>query len=141
MIAKKPGYGDCIEPYRLGWPMILVGLDTVIVGNIDQLADYCLNAEKIALPRDPYSSERACNGVALVPFGQQKIFSEWNGENDMEWMRQQPHEFIDDLFPRQVVSYKGHVKKNGLGDARIVYFHGYEKPPELKLDWIRRHWS
>lgn len=144
LLTEKPDYGTCIEPYRLGWPMILVGLDTIITGNIDHLAGHCMKAEKIALPRDPYQPERACNGVALVPFGQRHVFSNWNGENDMEWMRAQPHVFIDDLFPGQVRSFKGHVKKNGLGDTRIVYFHGFEKMDQREvrnLDWVRKHWN
>lgn len=141
MTAKQPSYGDCIEPYRLNMPMILVGLDTVITGPVNHLATYCMVADKIALPRDPYSPERCCNGVALVPAGQREVYDDWRGENDMAWLRARPHVFIDDLFPGQVVSYKGQVKKNGLGDARIVYFHGNEKPRELTdQPWIRKHW-
>lgn len=59
----------------------------------------------------------------------------------MEWVRRFAHRFIDDLFPGQVLSYKGAVKRQGLGDARIVYFHGREKPHELPhVGWIREHW-
>lgn len=137
----KPTYADCIEPYKLNVPMILVGLDTVITGPINHFAQYCIESETIALPRDPYHLERACNGVALVPAGNRAVFNDWRGENDMEWLRSRPHRFTDDLFPRQIVSYKGSVKKEGLGDARIVYFHGREKPHELQYEpWIRRHW-
>lgn len=145
MAAEQPGYGDCIEPYRLGVPMILVGLDTIVTGNCDRLAAYALHDDSVlALPRDPYAQQRACNGVALVPAGQAGIYERWHGENDMEWLRAQPHVFIDDLFPGAVVSYKGRVKKVGLGDARIVYFHGWEKPPEARKEphgrWIKEHW-
>ena len=132
-------YHCCTQPYRLGDPMILVGLDTVIVGNVDHLAEYCIKSDVLALPRDPYHPERACNGVALVPAGHQDIAGN-PGENDMVWVRRFPHKYIDDLFPGQVVSYKGHVKKNGLGDARIVYFHGKEKPHEIEEDWLKDHW-
>lgn len=139
--SKTLDYSTCIEPYRFGVPMILVGLDTVITGSIDHLADYCLKADKIAMPRDPNNLDQACNGVALIPEGQQNVYRNWSGENDMVWMRKQPHVFIDDMFPGQVVSYKGHVRKHGLGDARIVYFHGDQKPHQLKdEDWIRQHW-
>lgn len=135
------GYGDCIRPYELGEPMILVGLDTIVIGDIRQLADYCLSADTIALPRDPFRLEQACNAVSLVPAGNAHVFERHQGENDMEWMRQQPHVFIGDLWPGQVVSYKGHVKPRGLGDARIVYFHGQEKAHELQhVDWIGKHW-
>jgi hypothetical protein len=137
---QRPSYGTCIEPYRLGRPMILMGLDTVIVASIDHLADYCLKENTIALPRDPYGKTFACNGVALVPGGKQDVFEKWRGENDMKWMRAQKHVYIDDMFPGQVVSYKGHVKKDGLGDARIVYFHGKEKPHEIDEPFVRAHW-
>lgn len=141
MKAENPTYADCIEPYRFGVPMILVGLDTVITGPVNHLAHYCIESETIALPRDPYAPERACNGVALIPPGQQYVWRNWKGENDMEWMRKQPHRFIDDLFPGQVVSYKGSVRKGDLRDARIVYFHGDMKPHQLKAEpWIKKHW-
>lgn len=141
MKSAKPTYADCIEPYRFGVPMILVGLDTVVTGPVNHLAEYCEKADKLALPRDPYHPEHACNGVALIPEGYQCVYRNWHGENDMETVRNYPHVFLDDIFPGQVVSYKGSVRKNGLGDARIVYFHGDQKPHQLKTEpWIREHW-
>lgn len=136
-----PSYGACIEPYRLNDPMILVGLDTIVTGSIDHLADFCLTSSMLALPEDPFHPVTVCNGVALVPAGCREVFSLWNGENDMEWMRRQRFKVIDTLFPGQVVSYKGTAKHYGLRDARIVYFHGHEKPHELpEVEWIGRHW-
>lgn len=135
------GYGDCIKPYELGEPMILCGLDTVVTGNCDHLAAYCLNGSVIGLPRDPYRLEQACNGVALVPAGMKHIATNHRGENDMEWMRAHPHAFLDDLFPGQIHSFKGHVRQHGLGDVRICYFHGEEKPHQLPhVGWIQEHW-
>lgn len=138
--SENPDYGTFIEPYRLGVPMVLCGLDTVVTGNCDALAEYCFTAEMQALPRDPYKPHRACNGVALVPAGWAKIAEEHRGENDMDWVRKFPHKFIDDEFPGQVKSYKGHIKKRGLGDVRIAYFHGEEKPHQLGVEWIRESW-
>ena len=136
----EPNYGWCILPYRLGRPMILVGLDTVVTGNVDHLADYCLTAERFACPLDPYYPLQVCNGVALVPAGHERIGHEWAGANDMEWVRRYDPDVIDRLFPGQVVSYKGHVVPQGLGDARIVYFHGDSKPHQIQADWIDQHW-
>jgi hypothetical protein len=139
--ARRPTYATCIEPYRLNEPMILVGLDTIVTGNIDHLADYCLTADRMALPRDPYHPEIACNGVALVPAGMRAVATTHRGENDMEWVRGFQHHFTDDLFPGQIVSYKGAVERRGLGDARIVYFHGERKPHQLpNVGWIKEHW-
>lgn len=147
-LAKgKPDYAThCIEPYRLGRAMILVGLDTIITGNIDQLVDYCTvpshPRKRIAMPRDPYDARITCNGVGLIPPGWTNIWEEHNGQNDMEWIRSFDPAVIDDLYPGQVVSYKGHVKpRGGIGDARIVYFHGEEKPHQLDhLSWVTENW-
>lgn len=139
--SNPPNYGACIEPYRLGVPMILVGLDTVVIGNIDHLADYCLTEKTLALPADPYHPGQVCNGVALVPRGCRNIYEEWRGENDMEWVRKFPHKTIDLLFRGHVESFKGSVKDRGLNEARIVFFHGKPKMHELTdLPWIRKHW-
>lgn len=144
ILATKPDYSTCIEPYRLDAPMILVGLDTVITGNCDALADYCLSADVLAVPLDPYNPRQVCNGVALVPAGQRaRMWDRFDRKtNDMEWIRANPYAVLDDLFPGQITSYKGHVKKRGLGDSRIVYFHGLEKPPEIeaRTSWVREHW-
>lgn len=134
-------YADLIQAFRRNQPMILVGLDTIITGHIDHFADYCLTASEIALPRNPKKPEVSCNGVALVPAGKRAWFNDWRGENDMAWMDSRPHVLIDDLFPGQVLSAKVQVKRNGLGDARIVYFHGHPKPTAMTdVDWVKRHW-
>jgi len=139
--AVRPSYASCIEAYRIEGPMILVGLDTMIIRNVDHLAAWCETAKVQALPRDPYRPQVACNGVALVPRGWTSIAKHHRGENDMEWVRKFPHVFIDDLFPGQVVSWKGHVEKHGAEGARIIYFHGERKPHQLAdHPLIREHW-
>lgn len=142
-----PTYADCLEPYRLNVPMILVGLDTVVTGNCDHLAEYCMTGTQIALPRDPYKPQRACNGVALVPAGHADV---WFGANhdelpsrwaDMQRLRDVPHIFLNDLYPKHVVSYKVDVARDGLGDARIVYFHGDRKPHQVRgVQWLNEAW-
>lgn len=142
-IRGRLDYSACIEPYRLGVPMILVGLDTVVTGNCDHLAMYCLEAKRLAVPRDPYRPSVVCNGVGLVPAGHASIATEHDGKtNDMDWIRAHRPAVLDDLFPGQVVSYKVHVKGRKLGDARIVYFHGEAKPHQeyATQPWIREHW-
>jgi hypothetical protein len=139
--AKSPDYSTCVEPYSLDVPMILCGLDTVITGACDDLAAYCMSAPVIAAPRDPYAMHQACNGVTLVPGGQaERMWSRFDGRNDMDWIRANPHVFIDDIFPGRVVSYKGHIKRAGISGVSIAYFHGKEKPHELSHAWIRDHW-
>lgn len=141
--AAEPGYGSMIEPFKLDEPMIVCGLDTLIVGNCDDLARYCMEATAPAVPRDPFFPETTCNGVVLAPKGCGYLWREFGGGNDMDWIRAQPGlALIDDLFPRQVVSYKGHVQHYGLeDDNRIVMLHGKPKARDLMhLDWVAEAW-
>lgn len=142
-LERRPiGYGSVIESFRLARPSIIVGLDTVVTGNCDAMADYCMTGKVMLLPRDPFFPQQACNGVALVPAGYGRVHAEWTGQNDMEWCRAFPHDLIETRFPGQVESYKGRVRDRGLGDCRIVYFHGKQKPHELpECEWVREHWG
>jgi len=150
--VAKPTYEHCLEPYKLGRPMILVGLDTIVVDNIDHLARYCLEGGKLAMPRDPFFPDLVCNGVGLVPRNCHWVYDEWlerrdefdGYAKDMNFIRSLAKRgdvaVLDDLFPGEIVSYKGHVKHYGLDGSRIVYFHGEEKAHQLDHEWIEREW-
>lgn len=130
----KNGYGDCIRPYEMNVPMVLVGLDTLIVRNIDKMVRWCLeNPGKLALPKHPFEAY-SINGVQLWGGHNPAIFNDWRGENDMDWIREFPHERIDELWEGNVASYRAHVRPNGVGKARIIYMHGRMKFNELLKD-------
>lgn len=143
LLHYKPHYGSCVECFRLDVPMIFVGLDTVIVGNVDHMANYCLRPDSVlALPKHPYE-DLSINGVVLAPAGMRHVFDLWNGKaNDMMHTASFTHRMIDTLFPGQCVSWKAHVRggeppKN----ARIIYFHGVPKPHDLLTNpIIEEHW-
>ncbi len=136
--SKHPDWSCLIEPFRLNEPSIIVGLDTIILRNIDHLANYCLSADTLALPRIGKNSN---NGFVLVPRNHRHIFDRWRGENDMDWLRAQPHKVIDEMWPGDVVSYKLHVRPNGMRNAKVVYFHGEPKPHKMKdVAWVAEHW-
>jgi len=144
--TTPPSYAACIEPFRLDTPQIFCGLDTIVVGNCDALAEYCLTADKPAIPRDPFegaSPWKRTNAVVLAPRGcKATLYDEWRGENDMNWINTRDTNLLDDLFPGAVRSYKGHVQYVGIDDAtRIVFFHGPHKCHELgHVGWIAKHW-
>lgn len=139
--STEPDWSSMVEPFRIEGPLIVAGLDTIIRDNIDHLAHWCETATCIALPKSP-NKPYACNAIALVPAGCTDIHARWRGENDMEWLRAQEHVLIDALWPEQVVSFKCYVRPHGLGDARVIYFHGDPKPDMLRrsLAWVREHW-
>jgi len=136
----QPDYGACIEPFAEPGPLIVMGLDTIITGDLAPLIAYAKTADRLALPRDPFYPATVCNGVALVPPGHEWIAAQHDGQNDMQYLRGMDAVVLDDALPGLVVSYKGHVIDKGLGDARIVYFHGEAKAHELDHDWIKEHW-
>ena len=114
--------------------LALFGLDTIITGSLDELFSY--NGD-LLVPRDPYNPSEPCNAVVLCPTRRD---IEYATGTDMSVLKKFPHDFMDDLYPKQVVSYKCHVQANGVGDARIVYFHGEPKPHNLDLSWVKEHW-
>jgi hypothetical protein len=140
--AKEPGYGCCIEPFRLNEPSMIVGLDTIILDRIDHMARYCLEGTKIALPAHPWKAHVTINPIVFVPRGHRRVFDDWRGENDMEWLKRQDHIKSDTMWPDQIWSFKLHdIRVRGVQKARIVYFHGEPKPPALEsLGWVREHW-
>lgn len=149
--TDDPDFGSMIEPFKMGGPLIVCGLDTVVVGNVDHLARYCFRDNKLGLPRDPYQPDRSINAIALVPSGHTHVWREWRGQNDMDWLRNFQWSAIDDFFPGQVASAKYHLgvakqpPHEGPSElpepTRIVYFHGKPKPHELgHLPWVKEHW-
>lgn len=141
----EPHYGACIEPFQLDCAQIFMGLDTVIVGNIDHLARYALTAPKPAIPRDPFPTSpwARTNAVVIAPEGcRAMLWDGFDGRNDMDWINTRDTDLLDDLFPKQIVSYKGRVQWVGIEpETRIVFFHGMRKPHELAhIDFIAEHW-
>ena len=116
--------------------LALLGLDTIITGRLTEIFHY---KGPLAVPRDPYNPEQPCNGVVLCPTRLDIAHSP--AQSDMRALDKYPKDWLDDLFPGMIKSYKVHVQPEGLGKARIVYFHGEPKPHVLEEDWIKENWK
>ena len=46
-----------------------------------------------------------------------------------------------DIAPNQIVSYKNHVLRDGLQDARIVSCHGHPRPHCIDTKWREENWE
>lgn len=139
-----------LEPFQSTERTIFMGLDTIITGNIDFLFDL----EGFWMLRDPYFPERDCSGVMVFdPQPELWEFIEGNHErlanenrmfghpSDMIFLDKVSHKTIEGP-ERGIYSYKVHVRDSGLPkDAKIVYFHGREKPHELSEPWVIEHWG
>lgn len=166
-----------LEPFREDMGrVVFMGLDTIIVGNIDWLLDY---RGPFAMLQDPYF-DRPCSGVMAFPYTPQvweafvaehdkhaRKHTMFGFPSDMIFLATVPHvrlQATDTGFGMQdaadlsidtgmdmqpyvrrrrggIYSYKAHCRKGLPPDACIIYFHGKEKPHELKADWIERHWG
>jgi len=143
ILSTSPAhYGCLIEPFKLNVPSIICGLDMVVVRNIAHMAEYCLTADRIAVPIHPRKPDLGiCNPVAFVPAGHRHVFDGWDGGNDMVRLRQFDNATTDALWPGQILSHKHtKVRELGLQKARIVYFGGANKMHEIADPWIKEHW-
>lgn len=158
-VHRERGWASLMEMFRpdvVGERAILVGLDTVIVGD---LADIDGIQEDAVFPRDPYHAPALCNAlVSVSALGAETIWDCWQSEreealddpqflnfgafSEMLWMRErlEPDAWLDDLVPGQVVSYKVHCGDGLPLDARVVYFHGRPKPQDVHNPWMQEHW-
>lgn len=153
--------------------IFFIDLDTLITGNIDHLVD----PEGFVVLRDFYS-ERA-RGVSTTDMGSGLMaWDTTNGQpypeiwtkfiqnptasvkslrphGDQRWIQKFVHDrkYWQDLFPKEVVSFKVHCNKGLPSDAKVVCYHGKPSIPEsIKQTnrvphftippqaWVKDHW-
>ncbi len=162
-----------LEPNSPGWSLLaelfrpdittnrrmIIGLDTVIMSNIDDILSFPLD---VGLITDPMSGigiiqeNEVCNAISIVSDKSSNyIWNVWTNKRD--WVLKHcrlapwntPSELvmmrklfnadgkvprIDIGFPDRILSYKMHICTNPklLETASIVYFHGKPKLHQLK---------
>lgn len=153
-----PGWWAKIELFTLPGPLLYFDLDTVITGDLSDIAKHAQAAEFTML-RDFYREKGFGSGMIAwrgdmsalhAEFAKRPdtIMSEVGKRGDQGFIEQ----FTDmragcwqDALPGQVVSYKVHVRpasrrgESGTGqipeNARVVCFHGQPKPREVPELW------
>lgn len=131
-------------------------LDTVIVGNIDEIVSY--RGEFSGL-RDFYALHSLGSGVMawnpastnmiyqrFVPRSREIITS--YREGDQRWIDENKPsiDYLQDMFPNQIVSFKRHcMNKQGQVEipknARIICFHGNPRPHAVNDPIIKKYWQ
>lgn len=138
---------------------LIVGLDTIISGNIDDILKF---DGECGLITDPYHPQEICNGVGIFSYEVcAELWNEWN-DNIEKWKKRSIYDGrisemqflkdyigedasrLDRINPQQIQSYKCHYRLYNdefKRQARIIYFHGNPKPQELdKSDEVLKHW-
>lgn len=161
-LLKAPVWDGCLPKLYVYSPeaelsgrVLLLDLDNVIVGSLDDMAAYdgefCVRA---ALPEWD-RGERLLDGDMIGFEVGEKSAALWDafiadpqaaaketGGRERWFIRAHIEADVwQEIVPGQVVSYKAHCRNNGLPpDARIVSFHGKPRPHEVAEDWVREHW-
>jgi hypothetical protein len=139
---------------------VFFGLDTIIVGNLDELLTW---SGDFGLLSDPFRHQTICNGI--VSFGRawaDRLWDDWNEDrekiratcqingspSEMAFLRQRKDPawvLLDKTWPGRFLSYKASGLKHQemiSEEARVVYFHGKPKPHQLpEASPLLEHWT
>lgn len=133
---------------------IFMDLDTLIVGSIDELAQY---QGKFATLRDFYHPNQVGPAIIAWEAGEfsSSIWDEWvasgkprNPMGDLWWINQLDQgrfvkeiDILQDKFPRMFCSYKAHCRPYPPKGTKIVCFHGQPKPSNCSAEWVENIWK
>lgn len=138
---------EILRPEVFAGPVLYLDLDSVIVGDLSEIAGY---RGAFAMISDFYRPGCAQSGVLAFQAGPGteaarlwSLFrpnaSQWmrRYRGDGEWLHAHANapDRLQDLYPGQVVSYKRHCREGAPVGARIVCGHGHPRPwhPEWAL--------
>lgn len=129
-----PGWWAKLEIFRLTGKVLYLDLDTVIKGDLSEIASY---PHRFTMLSDfytgkPASGVMAWDGDYSFLMNDYRHGQSYPGHGDQGYIgsKVEPERF-QDLFPRQVTSRK--VKNTRNPNERIVCFHGKPRPHEV--DW------
>lgn len=150
-----PGWWSMVEMFGIAGPVIASGLDMIVVGDLDRLAELAMTCPNdvfyMARPQPkPFSKgELWCSGLQI-----------WNG--DWSWLRDNfdPDVHIGQFDKEQrytskmlhndgveiravqdyfegYYSYKNDCRRVVPDDAKVILFHGHPRPNQCRDKWVR----
>ena len=128
-----PGWWSKIEAFRIPGPVLYFDLDTVITGDLSEIAEY---PHRFTMLTDFMRPERLASGVMAWGGDWSHLYTEFDpdaeypGHGDQGYIESKVSaDRFQDLFPRQIVSRK--VRRTRNPNERVVCFHGSPRPAEL----------
>jgi len=137
-----------------GERVIFMDLDTVIVGELDNIAGY---AGQFATLKDFYYPQQVGPAVMAWEAGAytSSIWEEWDaygkpteGHGDLWWINNLDQgrfakrcDKLQDLYPGVFVSYKADCKPYPPKSAKVVCFHGQPRPHNAPDEWVSDVWK
>lgn len=161
---NPPSWKGCLPKIYVHGPeaalegrVLLLDLDNVITGSLDEIAAYdgplCVRAwfagwdrgevvadgDMIAFEAGAPESRCLWDALASDPMG---VEDETGGRERFLIRGMVKPDLWQQIVPGQIVSYKNHVIGRELPeDARIVSFHGHPRPHTIKDKWLKEAWG
>ncbi len=134
--------------------VVYFDLDTIIVGNIDQLlrTDFTFGALCPWNPRNRKNGMFASGMLAWQNKTHEFIYQDFTEEDipanprgDQQYMSRKLAEYTKQYQPIQdcidgVYSFKRDCRRELPHNAKIICFHGKPRPSEVRRDWVTEHW-
>lgn len=126
------GWYAKLELFRLTGPTLYFDLDTVITGDLSEIAAY---PHQFTMLRDFYYPDRPASGVMAWSGDYRYLLDDFTGEHpghgDQGYIASKiKPAFFQDQFPSHVVSRKQPALRNA--NERVVCFHGNPRPHDVK---------
>jgi SAM-dependent methyltransferase len=137
------------DVFDRGERVIFFDLDTLIIGLLNDIVSY---RGEFATLRDFWRPEGLGPAVMLWESGKHtEIWESFerqgrplSGNGDQTWLENyftEKPDILQDLYPRQFVSYKTHCHPYPPKGSRVVCFHGLPRPHDVKDGWVPRIWK
>ena len=149
-----PGKWSMAELFKLKGPVIVTGLDTIIVKSIDNLIDLAFTSAEndFWMIRSFANRTKYASGIMVWNGDWSRLWSEYDAEYDSvrrRYKREQRYttdqlaswgvsiRALNDVIPG-IYSYKHDCRRALPKDARIVLFHGNPRPHQVTRGWVSK---
>ncbi len=156
-----PGWWSKIELFKLRGPVLFFDLDTVIVGDLSDIAMRTLPLGGLAILEDFYRSDGCGSGVmswdsisgsmdvrrfykmfSNDPDGWMMRIGDRGDQGFIEEQEQRSMIHWQQKLPGQIVSYKVHCRNGIPPNARVICLHGLPKFGDMPVnDPVRQAWE
>jgi len=146
LIDNYPGWWSCVEIWRTVGPVVAMGLDTMILGNIDDLINYAqsMRPDEFGLLKSWFKQGGYINGIQVWNGDWSWLYDQFDYDKALKEFRGDENYLLDALtkidFPVKAIQADVPGIRNCKGwkrgrDTRILVFYGPFKPWKSGYLW------